>query len=64
LKWWINDSNSSNNIFNLGLKEADHLREPHWPIEMQVIKDKIHHIDTVFQDTEPFYIKSKKHQFY
>lgn len=36
----------------------EYQREPRWPIEMQVLADKIKHIDIAPEEPEPFYIKS------
>lgn len=52
---WLKD----NALFNMGLKDGEYQREPRWPIEMQVLPDKIRHIDTAFPNPEPFYVKSK-----
>ena len=52
---WLKD----NALFNMGLKDGEYQREPRWPIEMQVLSDKIRHIDTPFPQAEPFYSRSK-----
>ena len=46
-------------MFGGGLKEGDYQREPKWPIEMQVLPDKIKHIDEGSIEPEPFYVKSR-----
>ncbi|CAF0708203.1 unnamed protein product [Brachionus calyciflorus] len=52
-KWWLKD-----NVYNFGKKELEYQREPRWPVEMQVLPEKIRHIDTVFNESEPFYVKT------
>jgi hypothetical protein len=42
----------------MGLKDGEYQREPRWPIEMQVLPDKIRHIDNSFPQAEPFYSRS------
>ena len=51
---WLKD----NALYNMGLKDGEYQREPRWPIEMQVLSDKVRHIDTAFPTPEPFYARS------
>ena len=51
---WLKD----NNFYNIGMKEIELQREPRWPVEMQVLPDKIRHINVVPKEQEPFYVKT------
>lgn len=53
---WLKDNN---NIYNIGMKEIEYQREPRWPVEMQVLPDKIRHIESFSKEPEPYYVKSK-----
>ena len=48
--------------YNVGFKGSEYQREPRWPIEMQVLPDKIRHIEATNKEPEPFYVKSKQIQ--
>ena len=52
---WINQKD----LYSLGFKEIDYQREPRWPIEMQVLPERVKHIITMPNFAEPFYMKSK-----
>jgi hypothetical protein len=54
-KWWLKE----NNLIQLGQKELEYQREPRWPVEMQVLPDKIKHIQGISNESEPFYVKSR-----
>ncbi len=41
------------------MKGIEYQREPRWPTEMQVLPEKIRHIQTPFNEVETFYQKSK-----
>ena len=41
------------------MKEIEYQREPRWPVEMQVLPDKIRHIESFSKEPEPYYVKSK-----
>jgi hypothetical protein len=40
------------------MKEIELQREPRWPVEMQVLPDKIRHISVVPKEQEAFYVKT------
>ena len=40
------------------MKEIELQREPRWPVEMQVLPDKIRHINVVPKEQEQFYAKT------
>jgi hypothetical protein len=54
-KKWINQKD----LYSLGLKELDYQREPRWPMEMQVLPERVKHITTMPNFTEPFYVRSE-----
>lgn len=49
----------NNNWQQIAQKDVEYQKEPRWPVEMQVLPDKITHIMTLPNEPEPFYIKSK-----
>jgi hypothetical protein len=54
-KWWLKD----NNMASIGQKELEFQREPRWPTEMQVLPEKIKHVQWAPGGPEPFYKSSK-----
>ena len=51
---WMNQKD----LYSLGLKDLDFQREPRWPIEMQVLPERIKHINVIPNYPEPFYTRS------
>lgn len=43
-------------------KDVEYQKEPRWPVEMQVLSEKITHIAALPAEPEPFYVKSKENQ--
>ncbi len=54
---WLN--NEQKNVLNFGLQDTDYQREPRWPIELQVLNERVRHLNAVPSKPEPFYQRSK-----